>query len=201
MSKRRLTNRQRLRKSLKEAEPDSVLYKELLTISAAIEKPRETSIGKLIKLLKIATTQEGKYFIAAVLGSAQDVRSIRPLMQAAIAPENENYRSNFLWPLEKFDCTKYLDFFVNFMLSQDDPGEAMLACSHIIMAMKGPFVAQNIKKNIKKLLNTQPTQDDPAMQLQAEHFRMGAAEHLMEKYFLQVAREYHRKPIAPIATC
>ena len=174
MSKRRLTNREQLRKRLKEAEPTSVLYQELATVQACIEKPSKEAVPGLIKLLKVATTQEAKHFIATVLGSAKDPRAIRPLMQAAVAPENQNYHSNFLWPLEKYDCTKHLDFFVNFIIS---------------------------KKNIKRLLAAQPIQDEPDMQLQAEHFRMGAAEYLMEQYFLQVAREYHRKPTATIDTC
>jgi hypothetical protein len=201
MSKRQLTNREQLRKNLREAEPNSILHQELLTVQTCIEKPRAKAVPELIKLLKVTTTQEAKHFIAAILGSTKDLRVIQPLMQAAVAPENENYNSNFLWPLEKFDCTKHLNFFVNFMLSRNDPGEAMLACSYVIMAMKGPFVAQNVKKNIKKLLNARPTQDDPDLQLQAEHFLMGAADHLMEQYFLQVARAYHRKPATPTPTC
>lgn len=201
MSKRRLTNREQLRKRLKEAAPSSVLYRELAAIQTSIEKRREKAVPELIKLLKVATTQEAKHFIAAVLGSAKDPRIIRPLMRAVIAPENENYSSNFLWPLEKVDCTKHLDFFVNFMLSQDDPGEAMLACGYVIAAMKGPFPALKVKRNIKKLLAAKPIQGEPAMQLQAEHFRMGAADYLLEQYFLQVARAYHRKPTPPIATC
>ncbi|MGI4762971.1 MAG: hypothetical protein ACRYF0_19825 [Janthinobacterium lividum] len=200
MRKRRLTNREQLRKSLKEAEPNSVLYKELLTIQISIKKPREKAVPELIKLLDALTTQVAKHFIAAVLGSTKDSRAIRPLMQGAVAPENENYSSNFLWPLEKFDCTKHLDFFVNFMLDRDDPGEAMLACGYVIAAMKGPFGAQEVKRNIRKLLAAKPIQAEPDIQLQAEHFRMGAADHLMEQYFLQVAREFHRKPIDAIDT-
>lgn len=201
MSKRKLTNREQLRKNLREAESNSVLHHELLTVQTCIKKSRVKAIPELIRLLKIVTTQEAKHFIAAILGSTKDPRIIRPLMQAAVAPENENYRSNFLWPLEKVDCTRYLDFFVNFMLSRDDPGEAMLACGYVIAAMQGPFPALKVKRNIKKLLVAGPVQGEPGIQLQAEHFRMGAADYLLEQYFLQVARAYHRKPTPPIATC
>jgi hypothetical protein len=201
MSKRQLTNREQLRKNLTKAEPNSVLHQELIAVKVSIEKPREKAVPELVKLLKAAKTQVAKHFIAAFLGSSRDSRAIRPLMQAAVAPENENYSSNFLWPLEKFDCTKHLDFFVNFMLSQADPDEAMCACGYVIAAMQGPFNAQKVKRAIRKLLAAKPIRDDSAMQLQAEHFRMGAAEHLMERYFLQVAREYHHKPTTTLDTC
>lgn len=201
MSKHRLTNREQLRKRLKEVEPDSVLYQELVAVQTSIEKPTEKSVPELIKLLKVATTQVAKHFIAAVLGSTKDPRAIRPLMQAAVSPSNENYSSNFLWPLEKFDCTKHLDFFVNFMLDRDDPGEAMLACGYVIAAMKGPFGAQKVKRNIRKLLAAKPIRAESGMQLQAEHFRMGAAGHLMEQYFLQVSKEYYGKPTDAADVC
>ena len=89
---------------------------------------------------------------------------------------------------------KHLNFFVNFILDRDDPNEAMLACGYVIAAMKGPFEAQKVKRNIRKLLAARPIQDEPDMQLQAEHFRMGVADSLMSTYFLQVGRQYHKKP-------
>lgn len=161
MSKRRLTNREQLRKSLREAAPDSILYRELVSVQASIEKPREKAVPELIKLLKVATTQVAKHYIAAVLGSVKDPRAIRPLMQAAVSPENENYSSNFLWPLEKYDCTRHLDFFVNFLLDHDDPGEAAFACGYVIAAMRGPFEPQKVKRNIRSLLTAKPIQDEP----------------------------------------
>jgi len=201
MSKRQLTNREQLRKSLKEAEPNSVLHQELIAIKVSIEKPREKAVPELVKLLKAAKTQVTKHFIAAFLGSSRDPRAIRPLIHAAVAPENENYNSNFLWPLAKFDCTKHLDFFVDFMVDRDAANEAMLACGYAIAAMKGPFNARKVKRGIRKLLAAKSIQAEPDIQLQAEHFRMGAADHLMEQYFLQVAREYHRKPTATLDAC
>jgi len=201
MSKRQLTNREQLRKRLKEADPSSVLYRELATIQANIEKPREKAILELIKLLKVATTQEAKHFIAAVLGSTRDPRIIRPLMRAAVAPENKSYSSNFLWPLEKVDCTKHLDFFVNFMLTHDDPDEAVFACGYVITAMKGPFEPHKVKRSISRLLVAKPISAEPDMQLQAEHVRMGAADYLLGQYFLQVARKFHGKPAKVVDAC
>ena len=80
------------------------------------------------------------------------------------------------------------------MLDRDDPGEAMLACGYVIAAMKGPFEPQKVKNSVRKLLAAKPIQDEPAIQLQAEHFRIGAADYLLRQYFLQVAKAYHRKP-------
>lgn len=179
MSKRRLTNREQLRKQLKAAEPASVLHQELLAVLAGIERPKEKAVPVLIRLLRSLTTQEAKHFVAKVLGATKDPRVIRPLMRAAVALENENYSSNFLWPLEKLDCTKHLGFFVKFMLNRDDANEAMLACGYVIAAMKGPFKSQEIKRAISRLVAAKPIQDEPDIQLQAEHFRMGAADHLM----------------------
>lgn len=194
MSKRRLTNREQLRRQLKAAPPDSILHQELLAVLAGMEWPKEKAVPVLIKLLKSLTTQEAKHFVAKVLGATQDPRAIQPLMRAAVAPKNERYSSNFLWPLEKFDCTKQLDFFVKLMLGCDDPNEAMLACGYVIAAMKGTFEAQKVKNGVRKLLAAKPIHDETAMQLQAEHFRVGAADYLLEKYFLQVAKAFHRKP-------
>jgi hypothetical protein len=193
MSKRKLTNREQLRKRLKEAEPTSILYQELVVVQASIEKPREKAVPELIKLLRVVTTQVAKHFIATILGSSKDPRAIRPLMRAAVAPENENYSSNFLWPLEKFDCMKHLPFFVSFMLNCDGPGEAMMACCYVIAAMKGPFEAGAVKRNIRKLLSPTPPLPEQELALAYEHFKMSAADHLMSAYFLQVARQYHKK--------
>ncbi len=195
MSKRRLTHGEQLRKMRKEAEPNSVLSAELETVRINLEKPRRHAITGLIRLLKTSLHQDTKWFIGRVFGAAKDERVIRPLMRAALAPENENYNSNFIWPLENYDCTQYLNFFVQFMLKCEDPGEAMLACSYVISAMKGPFNPSVVKKNIRKLLGRSilPADSDPQMALQSEHFKMSAADDLMSKYFLQVAREYHGK--------
>ncbi len=193
MSKRRLTHREQLRKMMKEAEPNSVLSAELEVVRISIEKSKCQAITELIRLLKTSTQQDTKWFIARVLGTAKDERVIKPLMRAAEAIENDNYSSNFLWPLEKYDCTEYLNFFVRFIMQCDDPGESMLACSYVIAAMQGPFKSDTVKKNIKRLLVEKQLLIQPDMELQAEHFRMSTADFLMSKYFLQVAREYHGK--------
>lgn len=78
---------------------------------------------------------------------------------------------------------------MNLMLKNDDPGEVMLACLGVIMSMKGPFESATVKKNVRKLLakSRLPTDPDPDMELQAEHFKVSAADDLMSKYFIQVA--------------
>ena len=193
MSKRRLSNREQLRKMLSEAEPSSLLKAELTLVQATIEQRSEQIVPRLIKLLKSVTEQAPKHFIAHALGLSNDKRAIRPLIRAAQATENEGYRANFLWPLENYDCTKHLVFFVDFIITCAEPNEAMLACSCVILAMKGPFKARVIKRNIQKLLGPSRLPTTPDFALQAEHFKMSAADYLMSAYFLQVDRQYRKQ--------
>lgn len=194
MSVRRLTNQEQLRKMLKEAMPGSVLQAELSAVQVAIIKPRRQGVTDLIKLLKSSTQRETQWFIGKVFGTAKDERVIRPLMKAAQDPANENYQTRFLWPLEHYDCTQHLNFFVDFMLKCEDPSESMLACFYVIAAMKGPFEATVVKRNIRKLLRPTPPLPEQDMALQSEHFKMSAADYLMSAYFLQIGRQYHKKP-------
>ena len=193
MSKRRLTHRERLKQMIREAESNEALQRELLAVQIALEKPRPQAVKVLINLLKTSSCRETQWFISKVLGTSKDPRAIKPLMQSAVALENKGYSCNFLWPLDNFDCTAHLNFFVHFMLKEDDPGEAMLACYNVIAHMKGPFKPDIVKKNIKKLLGKSKLPPESNMKLQAEHFKMSAANDLMSKYFVQVAKEFHGK--------
>ncbi len=123
MSKRRLTNREQLRKMLNEAEPGSILHSELLVVQASLEKPKPQSISELLKLLRVFTQRETQWFIARVLGTAEDPRVIRPLLRAALAPENATHSCNFLWPLENYDCTAYVAPLTKLLLSRSDYDE------------------------------------------------------------------------------
>lgn len=148
MSKRRLTHREQLRNMIKEAESDSILNAELVDIQISLEKPRYQAVTELIKLLKVSSQRDTQWFISKVFGTVKDERVIQPLMRAAQASENKNYRSTFLWALEKYDCTKHLSFFVNFITELDDPDEAMMVSIEIIRAMKGPFEPILARKSI-----------------------------------------------------
>ncbi|MDJ0366372.1 HEAT repeat domain-containing protein [Hymenobacter sp. H14-R3] len=101
MSKQRLSNREQLRKMLKGKEPGSVLSIELIATQAILAKSPEKAVSELIKLLSSVTQQASKHFIAEALGTTKDPRVIRPLLKAAADPQNETYRSNFIWPLDK----------------------------------------------------------------------------------------------------
>ena len=198
MSKRRLTYREQLRKMIKEAEPNSVLSAELEAVRISIEKSKRQAITELIRLLKSSTHQDTKWFIARVLGTAKDERVIRPLMRAVQAPENKNYHSNFIWPLAKYDCTKHLDFFVNFMVRCDGPDESMMSCIPVIKSMKGPFEPVSLRKNIRKLLADRIVDADLELQLASEAFKVDAADSLMAIYFNYYYKAYWKdwgKPI------
>lgn len=183
MSKRRLTHRERLRKMINEAESNSVLSNELAAVQAIILKPRRQATTELLNFLNPALQQETKWFITMVFESVRDERIIRPLMRAAQAPENAKCKSYFLWPLTKYDCTKHLSFFVNFIAKLDEPGEAMMVSIEVIRAMKGPFEPVLARKSIRKLLAEIKVPMDAETKLQTEAFRLEAADFIMAKYF------------------
>jgi hypothetical protein len=195
MSKRRLTNREQLRKKLKEAEPTSVLYQELVLVQASIEKPLEKTVSELIRLLKVATTQEAKHFIAIVLGSTKDPRVIKPLIKSADAPENETYRSGYLWPLElnNYDCTQYLPQLVSLLLSRVGFDEVTWVCIELIRNMKGPFEPVLARKCIRKLLAEIRKPLTPEELISTHANRLEAADKIMSIYFNQTAKTYWAK--------
>lgn len=192
MSKRRLTNREQLHKQLKAAEPDSVLHQELLAVLAGIEQPREKAVPVLVKLLKSLTTQKAKHFVAVALGATKDPRIIGPLMRAAIAPENENYRSNFLWPLDSpsYDCSPIMPQLVSLLLTRVGYDEVTWVCIELFRRMKGPIEPATARKNVRRLLAEikQPLTQSELVSTHAN--RLDAAENIMALYFNQTARAY-----------
>ncbi|WP_151087220.1 hypothetical protein [Hymenobacter baengnokdamensis] len=192
MSKRQLTTRQQLRKELKEAEAGSVLQSELTTVLASMAIPIAKSIPTLLKLVKSATTQAAKHHAAKLLAATKDPRIIRPLLQAAAAPENEGYRSGYLWPLElhNFDCTAFLPQFVHLLLTRTGFDEVTWVCIEFIRKMKGPFEPAVARKCIRKLL-AEINQPLASKELIATHAnRLEAADRIMCTYFNQTARTY-----------
>ncbi|MFD1468227.1 hypothetical protein ACFQ48_08330 [Hymenobacter caeli] len=190
MSKRRLTHREQLRKMIKAAEPGSILSNELAAVQAIILKPKYRATTELLNLLKPVLQQETKWFITTIFESVRDERIIRPLMRAMQAPENTKCRSFFLWPLIKYDCTKHLKFFVNFIDKLDEPGEAMMVSIEVIRAMKGPFEPILARKSIRKLLAETTVLMDAETKMQTEAFRLEAADFIMAKYFNQTRKAF-----------
>ena len=185
MSKRKITYGETVKQMLREAGANEKLRGELVAVQVALARTTAQAVTALIKLLKTSACHETQWLIGKVLGTIKDPRAMKPLMKAAIAPENERYSCNFLWPLEKYDCTKHLDFFVRFML--EDPGEAIVNCYYIILSIKCPFEVSAVKKNIRKSLSTSSS----PIETDTEHLKMSAADHLMATYFTQVARKFH----------
>ena len=180
MSKRRLTHVQQLQK---EATPDSPLSRELEAVRIALEKPKSQAISELIKLLKSSKQRETQWLIARVLSTAKDERVISPLLKAALAPENITHRSNFLWPLENYYCSKYAGQLVKLLLSRPDYDEVVWACVEIIRVIKGliePSIARRLVRQLLAEVNAELTPDD----LTALHaFRLEAADKIMALYF------------------
>lgn len=193
MSKRRLTNREQLRKMLKEAEQGSILHSELLIVSASLNFPRQKAVSELLKLLTAFTQRETQWFIARVLGKAKDQRVIRPLLRAALAPKNTGYSCDFLWPLTRYDCTQYAGQVVRLLLSQADYGEAAIACVEIIRAMKGPFEPLIARRLLRQLF----AEADKDVALNSRTalyaFRLEAAEHIEAIYFNHTRRVFWSK--------
>ncbi|HEX8659296.1 MAG TPA: hypothetical protein VF690_17285 [Hymenobacter sp.] len=167
----------------KEAEPSSALSAELEVVRISLKKANNQAIPELIKLLKSSSEHKTKCLIGAILGDAKDERVVRPLIRAVQQPENKNYSCNFLWPLEKYDCTKHLNFFVNTLLKYDEAGEAVWACVEIIRAMKGPFEPQVARRNIRKLLAEPKPSLEAETRAELAAFRLEAADYIMAKYF------------------
>lgn len=190
MSKRRLTNSEQLRKLLKENQSDSTLIAELKAVEIIIGNPRHLAVPALIKFLTPDLQHLTKWFIAQVFEKIRDERIIRPMMRAAIAPANDGYRANFLWPLLKYDCTEHLKFFANFIVTVRNPTEAMMVAVMIIREMKGPFEPAVARICIRKLLAEVKMPLEAEWKLQTEAFRLEAADFIMAKYFNQMRQAY-----------
>ena len=128
-------------------------------------------------------------FVAEAFAYANDTKVLRHLMKAAIAPNNSNYNSTFIWPCANYDCTKHLKFFINYISKNNDPSEAMLACVEVIKEMKGPFEPNSLKKNVRTLLSSNKASVHDEFRALRELLRTQAAYALLDKYFDQVNKE------------
>jgi len=185
---RKKTILQQLKSSIGEAraENDVTLQEELQQIIAAIQRPWNKAFRILSTLLQKASSHVTKHYIAEIFGEAEDTKVLKPLMRAAIAPENGNYNSVYFWNCSEYDCTTHINFFVKFLLESEDPGESMVACMTVIEEMQGPFKADVISRNITKLLRRNRNHLEPELQKQDELFTIQAAYALLDKYFSQV---------------
>ncbi|TGE22409.1 hypothetical protein E5K00_19405 [Hymenobacter aquaticus] len=132
-----------------------------------------------------------QWFVADAFAYAKDEQVVELLMKAAVASINQNYRSTLIWPCIRYDCTKHLEFFTEFILRCSDPGEAMLAGVFVIEAMQGPFEPHTLKQTVHKLLTQDNPATDAAGKLQHEVFRVQAAHALLNKYFGQIDKDWN----------
>jgi hypothetical protein len=185
---RKKTILQQLKASIGEAkaENDELLQDELQQIISAIQQPWNKELRVLSTLLQKASSHVTKHYIAEIFGKAKDSKVLKPLMRAALAPENENYNSVYFWNCSEYDCTAHINFFVKFLLESEDPGESMVACITVIEEMQGPFDSEVITKIIPKLLRCNRSHLDVELQKQDELFTIQAAYALLDKYFSQV---------------
>ncbi|AIZ64438.1 hypothetical protein PK28_13530 [Hymenobacter sp. DG25B] len=146
----------------------------------------KSSVLQLAALLTPLYDRVIHFFVADAFAHAKDATVVPLLLAAARAPENINYRATFIWPCIKYDCTEYLDFFIDFLLQYDDPDEATLACVYVIKAMKGPFEPKQVKASITALLQRNSNLTTHDLALQDEVFTVQAAYALLDKYFAQI---------------
>jgi hypothetical protein len=188
MTRRKPTLRQQLRTSLGKAhvEGNDALAAELSQVQHAVQ--RKSSPLDLVPLLDTATSQITKSFIAEMMGAAGDARVLKPLMRAAASPVNVRHTSWFILACARYDCSAYLTFFVQFLLTRREADEGMLSALEVIQGMKGPFEPAAVKRAIARLLR--PKQPSLALDKQAELFRVQAAHALLNTYFDQVDHEW-----------
>ncbi|MDO7852681.1 HEAT repeat domain-containing protein [Hymenobacter convexus] len=195
MSKPRLTNREKLQKLLKEAEADSTLHEELLAVKSAIEKPNYQAVTTLIKLLGQIQNQSVKELVAKIIASTKDNRATQALLRAAGDSQNEGYRANYLWPLERngIDCTQYVSRLVNLLVTRTGFDEMTWVCIELIRKMEGPFEPMAARKCVRKLLAEikQPLSEKELISTHAN--RLEAADVIMCAYFNQTRRTYWKK--------
>lgn len=199
--KKRMTSREKLRSMIEDAESGSALKDELVTVQHILTKPRAQGLPQLLRFLKPNLHNETKCIIGWILESIKDERIIRPMMRALKAPENVSRSSYFLWPLTKYDCTKHLWFFANFITKLEEPNEGMMVAIMIVRAMKGPFDPVIARKSIRALLVEVKTPMSAEWKEQTEALRMEAADHIMAIYFNEMGKQFwkERKGSLPIS--
>jgi hypothetical protein len=188
MPRRKPTLRQELRTAFDKAnaEGHDLLAAELSQVRHTVQD--KSSPLDLAPLLKSATSQITKSFIAEVMGAAGDARVLKPLMQAAASPVNVHHTSWFLLACARYDCSAHLPFFVRFLLTRAAADEGILSAMEVIQGMKGPFKPAVVKSAITQLLRSK----HPLLALdkRAELFRVQAAHALLDTYLDQVDHDW-----------
>jgi hypothetical protein len=117
------------------------------------------------------------------------------LIKAAADPSNENYRSNFLWPLDEhnYDCTSYSPKIVDLLLPRTGYDEVSWAFIEVIRKMKGPFEPVIARKQIRKLLAEIQFSLCEQNLIATHSMRLEAADRIMCGYFNQTACTYWAK--------
>lgn len=196
MAYRKKTPIQQIYMSLREAkaERDEVLVAELQQLLQAVLEPNGPTVSRLLTLLRHTTCPAATHCLAQLLGTAGDVRVLRPLMQAAVNPVHAGFHARFLWACAEYDCTAYLSFFVRFLLTHPDADESMLAAVTVIEAMQGPFPPKVVKNAIIRLLDPNGrAKATPFEPLLTELFLVQAAYALLDKHFDRVDQDVKKE--------
>jgi hypothetical protein len=83
----------------------------------------------------------------------------------------------------RYDCSAHQGFFVRFFSTRAEADENMLSALEVIQGMKGPFKPAVVKGAMTRRRSKQPL---PALDKQAELFRVQAARARLDTYFDQL---------------
>ena len=77
----------------------------------------QESIPAIIKILEENPNQKVKHKAALLLHDSLDQRALEPLINEIKNPLNNNYRGTLVYACEAFDCSDYLELFVDLIIN------------------------------------------------------------------------------------
>jgi len=106
-------------------------------------------IPDLIELLGKTPNQIIKHKVALLLHDLKDDRAIEPLIDEISKLSNKNYRGTLVYACEAFDCSDYLELFIDLIIN--DSNEVATTSVMVIENMREKFDSEILSKQILKL--------------------------------------------------
>lgn len=111
-----------------------------------IDKLMKSTVDKknyLIKLLTNAHSHVIRDYVAGIIADLKIKEAIPYLLKAIKSKETVNHRSALIWACTEFDCSKYLSFFVDIVVS--DNYHCAMNALNVIENMKGRLDGNQLK--------------------------------------------------------
>ncbi|MEM0940167.1 MAG: hypothetical protein AAGI25_10325 [Bacteroidota bacterium] len=112
---------------------NSILNRNHDQIEALIES-KNVSIAQLILILENVNSIELKHKTALRLHDIGDLSALSALVKEIQKDDNKNYRGTLVYSCGAFDCSEYLDFFINLIIN--DSTEVAMTAVLIIEEME-----------------------------------------------------------------